>query len=398
MYLGATPHARRVLTLDSTRSRPTAIAARIVGAAIGALLLGGWLAWFFLARVGQYEASVSARLEVGQAAHRVEAPLGGRVAAVRLDLLGAEVAAGDVLVELDVEPLRRDMDDKQARLSAIAGQMGPLQAEIAARSRALRDGAEAARARIDEAKARLKEAEAGARFQELEAARAVRLRQDGLVSEAEAARLAAEALSRRSATEALDRAAARAGVERRTGQSEQQAELARLDREAASLEGERLVLEATIAGLLAEIERREIRSPIAGRVGEIAVLRAGSFVREGDVVAAVVPPGELRVIAEFPPSSVGRIRAGQAGRLRLDGVPLDRVRHAGHHRRARRQRGAGGPHPRGARRAPRIRRRQSRMQHGLPGNVVIEMERVSPASLVLRAAGQIVRVRGGADG
>lgn len=369
----------------------------IAGAAIGALLLGGWLAWFFLARVGQYEASVSARLEVGQAAHRVEAPLGGRVAAVRLDLLGAEVAAGDVLVELDVEPLRRDIDDKRARLSAIAGQMGPLRAEIAARSRALRDGAEAARARIDEAKARLKEAEAGARFQELEAARAVRLRQDGLVSEAEAARLAAEALSRRSATEALDRAAARADVERRTGQSEQQAELARLDREVASLEGERLVLEATIEGLLAEIERRKIRSPIAGRVGEITVLRAGSFVREGDVVAAVVPPGELRVIAEFPPSSVGRIRAGQAGRLRLDAFPwteygtlattVERVASEAQEGRIRVELGV---RPDPASPIP--------MQHGLPGNVVIEMERVSPASLVLRAAGQIVRVRGGADG
>ncbi|AUX36454.1 MULTISPECIES: HlyD family secretion protein [Sorangium] len=368
----------------------------IAGVAIGAVLLSAWLAWFFLARVGRYETSVSARLEVGQAAHRVEAPLGGKVAAVHL-ALGAEVAAGDVLIELDVEPLRREIDDKQARLAAIAGQMGPLRAEIAARGRALRDGEEAARAHVDEAKARLREAEAGARFQEIEAERAVRLRQDGLVSEAEAARLAADAQSRRSATEALDRAAARAYVERRAGQSEQQAELARLDREAATLEGERLVLEAAIKGLLAEIDRRKIRSPIDGRVGEIAVLRAGSFVREGDVVAAVVPPGELRVIAEFPPASVGRIRAGQEGRLRLDAFPwteygtlsttVDRVASEAQEGRIRVELGVrsdpASPIP---------------MQHGLPGSVVIETERVSPASLVLRAAGQIVRVRGGAGG
>ncbi|MGK4002057.1 HlyD family efflux transporter periplasmic adaptor subunit [Sorangium sp. So ce1036] len=368
----------------------------IAGVAIGALLLAGWLAWFFLARVGRYESSVSARLEVGQAAHRVEAPLGGRVAAVHLDL-GAEVAAGDVLIELDVEPIRRDIDERRARLEAIARQMGPLRDEIAARARALRDGAEAARAHVDEAKARLREAEAGARFQELEAERAVRLRKDGLVSEAEAARLAAEAQSRRSASEALERAAARIGVERRTSQSEQQAELARLDREAASLEGERLVLEAAIQGLLAEIERRRIRSPIAGRVGDIALLRVGSFVSEGDVVAAVVPPGELRAIAEFPPSSIGRIRPGQEGRVRLDAFPwteygtlaatVERVATEAKEGRIRVELGV---RPDPASPIP--------MQHGLPGSVVIEVERVSPATLVLRAAGQIVQAGGGAGG
>ncbi|AUX25833.1 hypothetical protein SOCEGT47_063860 [Sorangium cellulosum] len=368
----------------------------IAGVAIGALLLAGWLAWFFLARVGRYESSVSARLEVGQAAHRVEAPLGGRVAAVHLEL-GAEVAAGDVLIELDVEPIRRDIDERRARLEAIARQMGPLRDEIAARARALRAGAEAARAHVDEAKARLREAEAGARFQELEAERAVRLRKDGLVSEAEAARLAAEAQSRRSASEALERAAARIGVERRTSQSEQQAELARLDREAASLEGERLVLEAAIQGLLAEIERRRIRSPIAGRVGDIALLRVGSFVSEGDVVAAVVPPGELRAIAEFPPSSIGRIRPGQEGRVRLDAFPwteygtlsatVERVATEAKEGRIRVELGV---RPDPASPIP--------MQHGLPGSVVIEVERVSPATLVLRAAGQIVQVGGGAGG
>lgn len=368
----------------------------IAGIAIAALLLGGWLAWFFLARVGRYEASVSARLEVGQAAHRVEAPLGGRVAAVHFEL-GAEVAEGDVLIELDVEPIRRDIEERQARLAAIAGQMGPLRAEIAARARALRDGAAAARAHVDEARARLREAEAGARFQELEAERAVRLRKEGLVSEAEAARLAAEAQSRRSASEALERAAARIDVERRTSQSEQQAELARLDREAASLEGERLVLEAAIKGLLAEIERRKIRSPIAGRVGEIAGLRVGSFVSEGDVVAAVVPPGELRAIAEFSPSSLGRIRAGQKGRVRLDAFPWTEygtlsatVERVATEAPAGRIRVELGVHPDPASPIP--------MQHGLPGSVLIEVERVSPAVLVLRAAGQIVQVGGGAGG
>lgn len=368
----------------------------IAGILLGAVLLGGWLGWFFLARVGRYEASVSARLEVGQAAHRVGAPLGGKVAAVHL-ALGAEVAEGDVLIELDVEPLRRDIEEKRARVSAIEGQMGPLRAEIAARARALRDAAQAARARVEEAKARLSEAEAGARFQELEAERAVRLRKDGLVSEAEAARLAAEARAKRSAAVALDRAAARADIDQRTEQSQQQAELARLDREAAALEGERLALEAAIEGQLAEIERRKIRAPIAGRVGEIALLWAGSFVHEGDVVAAIVPRGELRVVAEFPPTAIGRVHPGQEARVRLDAFPwteygtlgatVERVATEAPEGRIRVELGV---RPDPASPIP--------LQHGLPGSVVIEVERVSPASLVLRAAGQIVRVGSGAGG
>ena len=40
-------------------------------------LLGGWAAWLVLARVGVYEVSRTARLEVESAPHAVDAPVGG---------------------------------------------------------------------------------------------------------------------------------------------------------------------------------------------------------------------------------------------------------------------------------------------------------------------------------
>jgi len=45
-------------------------------------------------------------------------------------------------------------------------------------------------------------------------------------------------------------------------------------------------------------------------------------VHEGDKLAAVIPAGKLRVVANFdPPAALGRIRAGQHARLRLEGFP-----------------------------------------------------------------------------
>src|SRR4051812_43699464 len=99
--------------------------ASIAGIALAAALLGAWLGWLFLARVARVETSDSARLEVGQAVPRVEAPVEGKVAAVHL-ALGAEVQPGDVLVELDDRPLRLELDEKRARLAASMAQIEPL--------------------------------------------------------------------------------------------------------------------------------------------------------------------------------------------------------------------------------------------------------------------------------
>jgi multidrug resistance efflux pump len=364
----------------------------VAGLAIAAALLGVWLAWLFLARVRRYEVSEAARLEVGQTAYRVAAPVSGQVAAVRLGL-DAVVEVGDVLVELDDQPLRRELDEKRARALAAAAQIEPLQREIAAREQGLRETEQAGRLQVDEAKARLREADATARFQELEAARAARLRGDGILSESEAVRAAADAQMKRITAEAQLNAAARTDAERRSRGSGLRAELAGLQRQAVALEGEKDALQAATGALLGEIERRKIRAPIAGRVGEITVLRAGAFLKEGDPIAAVVPEGDLRVVAEFPLASVGRLRAGQPARVRLDAFPWTEygtVRATVQSIGTEAQRG-------------RVRVELAvladptspiPMQHGLPGSVVVELESVSPATLVLRAAGQLLRTGG----
>jgi membrane fusion protein (multidrug efflux system) len=129
---------------------------------------------------------------------------------------------------------------------------------------------------------------------------------------------------------------------------------------------------------------------MAGRLGEVAELRTGSVVREGGRLAAVVPQGELQLIADFlPPTALGRIRPGQPARLRLEGFPWTQYgslaatvsRVAGEVRDGR-VRVEFGVDRDGASPIP--------LQHGLPGSVEVQVERVTPATLVLRAAGTLL--------
>src|SRR4029453_16049414 len=116
---------------------------------------------------------------------------------------------------------------------------------------------------------------------------------------------------------------------------------------------------------------------MTGRLGEVAELRIGSVVREGDRIAAVVTRGELQVVADFlPPSALGRIRPGQPARLRLKGFPWTQcgslaaaVRRVASEVRNGRVRVELSVGPDLASPIP--------LQHGLPGTVEVQVERVA---------------------
>jgi membrane fusion protein (multidrug efflux system) len=124
-------------------------------------------------------------------------------------------------------------------------------------------------------------------------------------------------------------------------------------------------------------------------------LRIGAVVREGDKLGVVVPPGTLKAVADFlPPAALGRIHPGQPAWLRLEGFPWTQygaiaamvASVAGEVRNGQvRVELAIRPDP-----APPI-----PVQHGLPGTVEVEVDRVSPATLVLRTAGLLLATRNG---
>jgi membrane fusion protein (multidrug efflux system) len=167
--------------------------------------------------------------------------------------------------------------------------------------------------------------------------------------------------------------------------------IARLRNEIAEIEGGRSEAVAASERLDYQIDQREVRAPIAGILAEVASLKVGGMVRAGDRICTIVPDGSLKVVALFRPSvALGLIRDGQSARLRLEGFPWTQY---------------GSAEARVTNVSGEVRDGQIRVdlalntsstsipfQHGLPAEVQVEVEQISPAALVLRSVGRQLRV------
>jgi len=361
----------------------------IFGLLLVVVLLGAWGAWFFGARVARYEVTDQARLEVNQEAHLLQSPAAGRVIATRL-ALGAEVKAGDILVELDSNPQRLQLAAQRARLATFIPQIEALRQEAAAEEQARAVERQTSSAALDQGRAQLRESQARAAYAKEDVGRLERLFAEGLIAEREYAKGKADVQSTGAAAEGLQLALPRMEREQRTRDSEREVRLRRITEQITNLESQRSMAVAEIERLQYELDQRRIRAPIAGRLGEVAALKIGAVLKEGDTLGAILPSGTIRVIAQFPPpAAFGRIRPGQPARLRLEGFPWAQYgtvaatvsRVAGEVRDGR-VRVELLVNPQSASRIP--------LQHGMPGSVEVQVENVSPAALALRAAGQMI--------
>jgi membrane fusion protein (multidrug efflux system) len=156
----------------------------------------------------------------------------------------------------------------------------------------------------------------------------------------------------------------------------------------AALDTQARAAEAARQRLTYEIDRRRVRAPVDGIVAEAAQVRAGTIVHEGEPLGSIVPPGQIVAVAQFPAErALGRIRPGQRATVRLAAYPwaefgtLDAVVSA-----------MASDVRDGAVRveltvAPGARFRGT-LDHGMPADVEIAAERITPLALVLRIAGQ----------
>jgi len=252
---------------------------------------------------------------------------------------------------------------------------------------------QSAQAGADVARARNTEAQAAVAFAKDTESRYARLSVTGGVSAVEALRASSEAQKLSASKEALSADLRRIELDAKTRASQHEAEIEGLRRTVASLEGDLATAQATVARLKIDIEKHVVRAPIAGRIGDAIPLYAGAYVAEGQRLATVVPAGDLIIVADFSPSlTLGRVQAGQKGRLRLDAFPWSQF----------------GTVPATVSRvASEVRDNLVRvefipypgayddviMQHGLLGSIEVRVEEASPAALVLRAAGLLLSMQ-----
>ena len=375
---------RSIRSLDADNSQRS-----YLGLALASFLLAAWMIWFFLARVSVYAVTNKADLEVDRAAHPVESAVSGRVVATHL-ALDLQVRAGDVLVELDSGAQQFQLNEEKTQLAGANPQIHSREEEIASEEQALAQDQQAAKDALEEARAHYREAEAAAQFAQAEAERLRKMYNAGVVAELDLNRSVADAQQRRAAADSLHYAIVRLEGEQRTRTDERKAHIEQLTSELNKLRGDRATAGVTIERLQDEVDRRWIRAPIDGKLGEVAPLRIGAVVHEGEKLAAVIPAGKLRVVANFdPPAALGRIRPGQHARLRLEGFPWAQY---------------GSVSATITNVASEIRDGTIRvemaldsnpgsripLQHGLPGSVEVEIETLSPANLVLRTAGSLL--------
>src|ERR1700722_10590451 len=360
-----------------------------LGLALAASLLTAWVLWFFLAHVSVYAVTNKAGLEVDRAAHPVESIVVGRVVATHM-VLDQEVKAGDVLVELDSGTQQFQLSEEKTQLAGANPQIRSREEQIASEEQALVQDQQASKDALEEARAHYNEAEAAAKFAQAEAERLRKMYDARVVAQLDLNRSVADAQQRRAAADSLHYAVVRLEGDQRTRGNERKAHIEQLMGELNKLRGEQATTGVTIKRLEDEVGRRWIRAPIDGKLGEVAPLRVGAVVHEGEKLAAVIPTGKLRVVATFdPPVALGRISPGQHARLRLEGFPWAQY---------------GSVSATITNVASEIRDGSIRvemaldanadsripLQHGLPGSVEVEIETISPANLVLRTAGSLL--------
>jgi membrane fusion protein (multidrug efflux system) len=380
--LMSTTFSRSMRALQGDRSGGTN---RMIAVAI--VLLALWAGWFLFAEVPIYEQTDSARIEVNRAASSIESPIAGRIVAIHV-ALGTRVKTGDLLLELDSETEQRQLEEEEARLLGVTNRITALRAEMASRRRGQAGNSRTMTTTIEEAQAEYDAAETAARFAE-EQSRRMKMMKEGNVAELDLQRVESEARQKRSAAEARRVELLRLKQQQQTEQDDRQVDIDRLTHDITVAESDAATARITISRLGQEIERHRIRAEADGTIGQLARLSVGSVIGEGEQIGAIVPSGELKVIADFSPASAfGHIRRGQPALMRLAGFPWTqygsipaRVNAVGSELRdgqVRVELAIDGNTPSAV-----------PLQHGLPGTVEVEVERLSPALLVLRTVGRL---------
>ncbi len=345
------------------------------------VVASAWFAWLLLADVPVYQTSTAARLEVLPSPSQIGVQVAGRVARSSLQV-GKRVAAGETLLELDAESQRVELERARGQLAALDAELQALDREITAETNATTAGDIAGRAAVREQLARQRALDTEIEHAEAELAREVKLEASGATPTIDVDRARAEVAQKLAARDAERHASDGLVATERGRDAGRRARTAELERQRATVIASRTLASGEIARLEIEVEHHIVRAPIAGVLGSITSLQPGAIVPVGTSIATIVPDGQLQVVADYAPSAIGRLAPDQPARLKLDGFPWTRWGTVpAHVMRVANEVSDGHIRVELALESPS----RIPLAHGMTGSVDVEVERVSPLTLVLRS-------------
>jgi multidrug resistance efflux pump len=347
-----------------------------------------WTVWALVARIPLYATAETAQLETQQTTFHIAAPVDGTI--VRSDLeLGRVVPKGHVLVELDATAERLALAQGRARVASVQNDIASLERELLAEDRAREADDIERRIAVDEALAATAEARVQVEIARRRAADLSTLLQKGLVSRADADLASQEAAAKRERLNAVDLSRQRLVQARETAAAGARAKRADFDVRLTRLRGDLILAERSVGPLEHEVARRRLVAPAGGRIGELRNVHPGTFVEAGQRLGTLVPDGVLRIVAAVSGDAMVRVRPGQPARFRFDGFPA-----LTHGALAATVSQVGTETSNGAIEVILTPSRDAGIafpiQHGAPGRVDIEVERRSPAEILLRRIGSLV--------
>lgn len=367
---------------------------RVLLVALVTLGLGGLAAWAVFARVPVMKVSSQGRIEPHNAVYRLEPPAAGRVVRSMLNL-DEEVKQGDLLIEFDTRSEQLELEQSKASSAAQEQELSVVRDQIANKKDELAASGLVDEVAVREAEEREKELAPRQRVAE-QRAQLAQQSPSGSISELEKLERLTEADSLKSTSRAQGLEIVRLRREQAVKRQTLGAQLLGLRREELRLEGSLRELKVAIEKLQYQIEKKRYRAPASGRLVDVVELAPGDFIADGQRLGTILATdAEVRVRARFPKEMVGIIQPGQTAQLKLDGYPWTiygtvpaRVTRVGTE-----------PGINATPEAipgtvrveldiqppadPRI-----QLQHGLTATVEVEVARVSPVALLMRAIGE----------
>lgn len=369
--------------------RPRWFYSSTLGVLILAIVWGGWA---LTSTVSVHVTSTNARMVSSLPLKRVEASASGVVKESSLRSI-MHVERGELLVALDTTRLEVERDAVlRAKELIDAVDLVSLDDQIELLEGALESGSVSA-SRVAESRAQLAQAKRAAEHAERETDRARKLLEVGSITALAYQESRARADRLDQAAEQWSAAIRRARSEDKIAAREGSARLSELRRQRADIAREREQLAARAEQLAAELELRELRAPMSGQLDVHRVFESGSVLERGALIGVIVPDAPVQIEATFAPGdALGRVRAGQAAKMKLDSFPWMRYGEVDAVVRDVSREPLDGVIKVVLEVTPRQGQAPEMFHHGLTGQLGIAVEELTPFELLFRLVGKAERV------